>query len=204
MAEALPQGPHHMFYERLNRLLAEQGFDQFVEDCCRPFYAELFLAYVPQQLVPTLTPGDIVVLDNLSSHHRAGIREAIEAAAGTLAYRPPYSPDLNPIELLFSKLKSRLRKHAERSLDSLWTRIGQLSSPNFSPTNAATISATPDTLQTNHDNSLESIPKYRDGFVFHGPLGGRLKSDTIRNILVKQVIGPLKSRFPTATGEGGI
>ena len=87
---------------------------------------ELFLAYVQQQLVPTLTPGDIVVMDNLSSHHRAGIREAIEAAGCTLAYLPPYSPDLNPIEQLFSKLKSLLRKHAERTLDSLWTRIGQL------------------------------------------------------------------------------
>ena len=87
---------------------------------------ELFLAYVQQQLVPTLTPGDIVVLDNLSSHHRAGVREAIEAAGCTLAYRPPYSPDLNPIEQLFSKLNSLLRKHAERTLDSLWTRIGQL------------------------------------------------------------------------------
>ena len=86
----------------------------------------LFLAYIPQQLVPTLTPGDIVVLDNLSSHHRAGIREAIEAAGGTLAYLPPYSPDLNPLELLFSKRKSRLRKHAERTRESLWTRLDQL------------------------------------------------------------------------------
>ncbi len=87
---------------------------------------ELFLAYVQQQLVPTLTPGDIVVLDNISSHHRAGVHEAIEAAGCTLAYLPPYSPDLNPIEQLFSKLKSRLRQHGERTLDSLWTRIGQL------------------------------------------------------------------------------
>ena len=87
---------------------------------------ELFLAYVPQQLVPTLTPGDSVVLDNLSSHHRAGVREVIEAAGGTLAYLPPYSPDLNPLELLFSKLKSRLRQHAERTRDSRWNRLGQL------------------------------------------------------------------------------
>ena len=87
---------------------------------------ELFLAYVPQQLVPTLTPGDIVVMDNLSSHHRAGIREAIESAGCTLADLPPYSPDLNPIEQLFSKLKSLHRKHAERTRDSLWNRIGQL------------------------------------------------------------------------------
>ena len=86
----------------------------------------LFLAYVQMQLVPTLTSGDIVVMDNLSSHHRAGVRAAIEAAGCTLAYLPPYSPDLNPIEQLFSKLKSLLRKHAERTLDSLWARIGQL------------------------------------------------------------------------------
>jgi transposase len=87
---------------------------------------ELFLAYVQQQLVPTLSPGDIVVLDNLSSHKHAGVREAIEAAGCTLAYLPPYSPDFNPIELLFSKLKSLLRKHAERTIDSLWARLGQL------------------------------------------------------------------------------
>ena len=87
---------------------------------------ELFLAYVQQQLIPTLSPGDIVVLDNLSSHHRSGVREAIEAAGCTLAHLPPYSPDLNPIEQLFSKLKSLLRKHAERTLESLWSRIGQL------------------------------------------------------------------------------
>ena len=87
---------------------------------------ELFLAYVQQQLIPTLSPGDIVVLDNLSSHKHAGVRESLEAAGCTLAYLPPYSPDLNPIELLFSKLKSLLRKHAERTIDSLWTRIGQL------------------------------------------------------------------------------
>ena len=84
---------------------------------------ELFPAYVPQQLVPTRTPGDIVVLNNLSGHHRAG---ALEAAGCTLAYLPPYSPDLNPLEQLFSKRKSRLRKHGERTRESLWTRLGQL------------------------------------------------------------------------------
>lgn len=91
-----------------------------------PLTGELFLAYVQQQLVPTLTPGDIVVLDNLSSHKHVGVRAVIEAAGGTLAYLPPYSPDLNPIERLFAKLKTLLRKHAERTIDSLWTRIGQL------------------------------------------------------------------------------
>ena len=79
-----------------------------------------------------MSPGDIVVLDNLSSHKHAGVRESIEVAGCTLAYLPPYSPDLNPIELLFSKLKSLLRKHAERTVDSLWTRIGKLVT-EFSP-----------------------------------------------------------------------
>lgn len=93
---------------------------------------KLFAAYVEQQLVPTLSPGDIVVLDNLSSHKHPEARKAIEAASCTLAYLPPYSPDLNPIELLFSKLKTLLRKHAERTIDTLWTRIGQLIT-EFSP-----------------------------------------------------------------------
>lgn len=87
---------------------------------------ELFLAYVKQHLVPTLKPRDIVVLDNLKCHTVAGVREAIEAVGATLEYLPPYSPDLNPIELLFSKLKTLLRKFGERTVDALWTRIGQL------------------------------------------------------------------------------
>jgi transposase len=87
---------------------------------------ELFLAYVQQQLIPTLNPGDIVVMDNLSSHKSAGVRAALEAAGCTVMYLPPYSPDLNPIELAFSKLKTLLRKHAERTVESLWNRIGQL------------------------------------------------------------------------------
>jgi transposase len=87
---------------------------------------ELFLAYVRQQLVPTLTPGDIVVLDNLPAHKVAGVREAIAEASCTLAYLPPYSPDLNPIEKLFSKLKTLLRKHSERTLEALWNRLGCL------------------------------------------------------------------------------
>ena len=87
---------------------------------------DLFLAYVEQQLVPTLRKGDIVVMDNLSSHKRAGVREVIESAGATLVYLPPYSPDLNPIELAFSKLKTLLRKFAERTVESLWNRIGQL------------------------------------------------------------------------------
>jgi len=87
---------------------------------------ELFLAYVQQQLIPTLRAGDIVVMDNLSSHKRAGVRESIETTNATLMYLPPYSPDLNPIELAFSKFKSLLRRSAERTVERLWKRIGQL------------------------------------------------------------------------------
>jgi transposase len=85
-----------------------------------------FLAYVQQVLVPTLKDGDLVVMDNLASHKRAGVRESIEAAGARLLYLPPYSPDLNPIELAFSKLKWLLRSAAERTVDALWSRIGQL------------------------------------------------------------------------------
>ena len=73
-----------------------------------------------------LGPGDIVVLDNLSSHKGEAIKAAIEAAGATLMFLPPYSPDLNPIELMFSKLKTLLRKAAERTVDALWNRIGEL------------------------------------------------------------------------------
>ena len=91
-----------------------------------PMNGNAFLAYVEQILVPSLTPGDIVVLDNLSAHKVAGVREAIEAAGARMLYLPPYSPDFNPIEQLFAKLKALLRKAAERSLDGLWNRIAAL------------------------------------------------------------------------------
>jgi transposase len=93
---------------------------------------DIFLAYVRQVLVPTLQPGDIVVMDNLSSHKVAGVRAAIEAAGAELRYLPPYSPDLNPIEQLFAKLKTLLRKIAARSVEVLWTAIGDLIQ-QFSP-----------------------------------------------------------------------
>ena len=80
---------------------------------------ETFLAYVEQFLVPTLVPGDIVVMDNLGSHKVAGVRQAIEAAGATLLYLPPYSPDFNPIEQLLAKLKAILRKAAARTLAAL-------------------------------------------------------------------------------------
>jgi transposase len=85
-----------------------------------------FLAYVEQILAPSLKPGDIVVMDNLSAHKVPGVREAIEAAGARLLYLPPYSPDFNPIEQLFAKLKALLRKAAERSVDGLWNRIAAL------------------------------------------------------------------------------
>jgi transposase len=85
-----------------------------------------FLAYVQQVLVPTLKEDDLVVMDNLASHKRAGVRESIEAVGARLLYLPPYSPDLNPIELAFSKLKWLLRSAAERTVDALWSRLGQL------------------------------------------------------------------------------
>ena len=87
---------------------------------------DAFLAYVEQFLVPALKTGDTVVLDNLSSHKVDGVREAIEAAGAALLYLPPYSPDLNPIELAFSKLKRLLREAATRSVEELWTTIGKL------------------------------------------------------------------------------
>ena len=91
-----------------------------------PMDGEMFLAYVRGFLCPTLQPGDIVVLDNLSSHKVSGVAEAIRATGATLLYLPPYSPDFNPIEKFFSKLKALLRKAAKRSIDALWKEIGDL------------------------------------------------------------------------------
>ncbi len=85
-----------------------------------------FLAYVEQALVPTLSPGDIVVMDNLPAHKAAGVRQAIENAGAELRYLPPYSPDFNPIEMAFSKLKALLRAKAERTVDALWNSVGDL------------------------------------------------------------------------------
>ena len=91
-----------------------------------PINGPLFRAWVEQHLAPVLNSGDIVVMDNLSSHKVVGIREAIEAAGAELRYLPPYSPDLNPIELAFSKLKKLLRDGAERTVDKLWELCGRI------------------------------------------------------------------------------
>ena len=86
----------------------------------RAVNADVFEAFVGQVLVPQLRPGDVVVLDNLSSHKRASTRELIEAAGATLLFLPPYSPDLNPIEMVFSKIKQLLRSMACRTRQALW------------------------------------------------------------------------------------
>lgn len=87
---------------------------------------QMFLAWVEQSLVPTLKRGDIVAMDNLPVHKVAGVERAIKAAGATLQYLPPYSPDLNPIEMTFSKLKAHLRKAAEHTVPGLLRRIGRV------------------------------------------------------------------------------
>ncbi len=86
---------------------------------------ELFLAYVEHLLAPTLSRDDIVIMDNLPAHRVKGVRELIEARGAKLLYLPPYSPDFNPIEQSFSKLKSLLRKAAARTIDDLWKAIAE-------------------------------------------------------------------------------
>jgi len=91
-----------------------------------PINGESFKAYVEQMLVPTLKAGDIVIMDNLGSHKSAEIRKMIRAAGARLMFLPPYSPDLNPIEQVFAKLKALLRKAEERTVEAVWRRIGKL------------------------------------------------------------------------------
>jgi transposase len=90
-----------------------------------PMNGTAFRAYVEQVLVPTLTPGDVVIMDNLPAHKVSGVREAIEAAGATRLFLPPYSPDFNPIEQAFATLKAWLRKAAARTKDALWQAIAQ-------------------------------------------------------------------------------
>jgi transposase len=90
-----------------------------------PMDGQGFLTYVETILVPSLSEGDIVVMDNLPAHKVDGVRTLIEAAGATLVYLPPYSPDLNPIEMAFAKLKALLRKAAARTRDALWDKIGE-------------------------------------------------------------------------------
>jgi transposase len=91
-----------------------------------PINRDAFETYVACVLVPELAPGDMVIMDNLSSHKGPMVRAMIEAAGATLLYLPPYSPDFNPIENAFAKLKALLRKASERTVDGLWTAIGRI------------------------------------------------------------------------------
>jgi len=98
-----------------------------------PMHGAAFLAYVEQVLAPELKPGDIVVMDNLPAHKVKGVRQGIEDAGASLLYLPPYSPDFNPIEMAFSKLKAALRKAAARTIDELWQIIAEVID-DFTPT----------------------------------------------------------------------
>ena len=91
-----------------------------------PINGAKFLAYVEQLLVPTLCPGDVVIMDNLGSHKGKAVRDAIRSAGAKLFFLPPYRPDLNPIEQAFSKLKHFLRAACERTIEDTWRRIGDL------------------------------------------------------------------------------
>jgi transposase len=104
---------------RCDRLTAPCVFDG-------PINGECFRAYVEQQLVPVLKPGDIVILDNLGSHKAAALRRIIMAAGARLWYLPPYSPDLNPIEQAFAKIKHWMRMAQKRTVNDTWRRIGDL------------------------------------------------------------------------------
>ena len=108
--------------------LAALRHDRITAPCVLdgPINGRSFLAYVEQFLVPALKPGDIVVLDNLGSHKGDAARKAIRAVGARMIFLPPYSPDLNPIEQVFAKLKTLLRKAAERSVETTWKCIGSL------------------------------------------------------------------------------
>jgi transposase len=101
-----------------------------------PINGQSFLAWIEQFLVPTLTAGDVVIMDNLGSHKSQAVRRAIRTAGARLLFLPPYSPDLNPIEQVFAKLKTLLRKADERSTEAVWRRIGSLLDA-FSPAECA-------------------------------------------------------------------
>lgn len=105
-------------------LRCDQVIAPFVVD--QPMNGQIFRIYVARCLCPVLRPDDIVIIDNLGAHKVDGIREMIEACGARLVYLPPYSPDLNPIEQFFAKLKALLRKAKERTVDALWNRIGTL------------------------------------------------------------------------------
>ena len=132
----IAKAPHGRW--RTLTFLAALRHDRLEAPCVidGPINGEAFLAYVEQILVPILKPGDLVVMDNLGSHKGKAIRKAIRTAGAKLFFLPPYSPDLNPIEQVFAKLKHLLRKAQERTVDATWQRIGSLTQ-SFSPRECA-------------------------------------------------------------------
>jgi transposase len=115
-----------------------------------PMTCQAFLAYIEQVLIPTLKPDDIVVMDNLPAHKIAAVRAAIAAAGAQLFLLPPYSPDMNPIEMAFAKLKTLLRQAPERTRDGLWHRIGVLLD-QFTPDECA---SEPQAMPSHSENAL--------------------------------------------------
>lgn len=124
VVEAAPHG-----HWQTTTMLVAIRVDQVIPQACLAFPgatdAQVFLTYIQQMLAPVLVPGNIVVMDNLASHKVKGVREAIEATGATLWYLPPYSPDLNPIERMWSKVKTLIRQAKARSQETLYQAIGQ-------------------------------------------------------------------------------
>ena len=135
-ARLVAKVPHRRW--RTLTFLAALRCDRIEAPCVidGPINGISFLAYVEQSLLPTLSTGDIVIMDNLGSHKRQAVRQLIRAAGAKLFFLPPYSPDLNPIEQVFAKLKALLRKADERSIEATWRRIGALLD-HFSPQECA-------------------------------------------------------------------
>lgn len=131
-ARAVGSAPHgHWKTSTFVAGLTSRGFiAPFVLD--GPMNGRAFLAYTQQFLAPALRDGDILVMDNLAAHKTVGVREAVAAQGASVLYLPPYSPDLNPIEMAFAKLKALLRAAEPRSKDALWRTIGALLD-HFSP-----------------------------------------------------------------------
>ncbi len=123
LVAAVPHG-----HWKTSTFLAALRHDAITAPCVidGPINGQTFVAYVEQFLVPTLSPGDIVVMDNLSSHKGPSVRKAIEDVGAQLLFLPPYSPDLNPIEQVFAKLKALLRKEAARTVGALWDAVAKL------------------------------------------------------------------------------
>jgi transposase len=125
-ARLVAKVPHRRW--RTLTFLAALRHDRIAAPCVidGPINATSFCAYIEQFLVPTLSPGDIVVMDNLGSHKGKGVRRLIRAAGAKLFFLPRYSPDLNPIEQVFAKLKTLLRKTDPRTIEATWRSIGDL------------------------------------------------------------------------------